>query len=158
MLIVLATLTFSCKKSNWDSYDDPPRGAKVIVANPLTVTLKKGNMSGYVSVNVQIIVTAINASAGTTTTYSTKNLNVPAQTWGTPGHIEVSGVNLPSNGPFAVQAILQTYDCNIFAQNCNAFDGGKQSYMGQYSTTSTSSSPNLVHINSLSFLNSNCCN
>lgn len=161
LFLVFTLISFSsCKDPHkFDSYDDPEKNAKVIVPNPLSVITKLNSNNIFVSVIATVIVSAADASSNSVTPvqYSFKTVQINPDSFGTPGHIQIDNVKVPTNGPLTIQVILESAHCNAFAPDCNSIVGGKQKYIGSITNTSKSSAPTVYQIAKMSYSGSLCC-
>src|SRR5690554_6744757 len=153
-LVAVITAVVSCGKDDYNSHNNPAKGATVTIANSLSVTTKLNSVNSFVNVVATVYVYAVNANTYEMTPYSNKTQQFTADQWGTPGHLDVKNVNVPNKGPHMIQVVLETYDCNAFAQNCSPVTGGKQKFSQSQTFSNTGAAPNNYMMNKLDFVGS----
>lgn len=86
-LLVLLGIITSCKNpAHYSSHDDPPKGATVVVANPLQFAKKVGatgnTASDFVGVRLKVIVLAADLGSTELVQYSTQSKDFTPNQWG----------------------------------------------------------------------------
>ena len=137
LLLLFLFVSVSCRRPNLDSMAALPVKYTVVVANPMT---NFNRLNSFVKVRViaTIVVSGMNAN-NVVQQYFTKTQEFTPDSFGTPPFLNITDVNLPANGPYLVQATLESKDCTAFPSlpnNCSPSVGARPRY-----STSRSVSP-----------------
>lgn len=97
-----------------NSINSSPNKRTVVIANPL-FNFTRVNSTNAVAVNALVVVSGLNG-ANSVQTFFTKNQVFQPSGNTTPGFLQITNVNLPSQGPYMVQVFLESAQCTVFPQ------------------------------------------
>lgn len=111
-----------------------PTKKKVVIANPMQ-GFNRLNSNVPVTVRAEILVNGV-TGANTLDTYFTKVQTFQLNNSGlSPGFLEITDVNLPTQGAYFVQVFLESVQCTVFPilpPSCSNTQGARAKYRSQF--------------------------